>query len=314
MITNWDERVIRECEFFEGKRIEIYPIYLDDPIHKCFLVRSDKNYKVRLSKKQYSRTVQAELDAIRLLEKHVEWTPTVYYSNVSNANRKLLVYEFIEGTSLDKIEISGQQFDSDSICKQLSRILNQIHQIPGDYFGEFDGTHFASWEHYLGFKFENHLNKSLELNLLDLYDLKLIESRISRHCDYFAQVTPTFLHFDVKPANIVLSDGGTVTLIDFELSRFGDPAMEYSKMLTDFGTTSNVKDKILGKLASDWFNNLSKEPINFSEIVMLYQLYNQLAYYTTSLLKHHTPRPKLIPLIKQQIQSIRDSENLFVHR
>ena len=72
------------------------------------------------------------------------------------------------------------------------------------------------------------LVKALFVSKRDLARIKALHEEARKS---LSEVSPILLHGDVKPANVIfeLSTRKT-TLIDFELSRFGDPDFEWTKL------------------------------------------------------------------------------------
>lgn len=224
-------RVVANARTFRGKSFKISSIYGQDNEEKCFRVDTPSDglaYKVRFPTATSRRSVAQEYGALTLLSHHgVKGTPHLY--EVTLDEPSYLVIGFVEGESLDKsLEWIPH---AESIQLRLQQELVDIHRIQGEYFGHLAGPRYESWQSFFEVRLWRHVMPLVEALLVNKSDLARIKVLHEEARQSLSEVSPTFLHGDVKPANVIfdLSTNKT-TLIDFELSRFGDPDFEWTKL------------------------------------------------------------------------------------
>jgi serine/threonine protein kinase len=301
------QAIVNECSFFKDKKIEISSIYMNDPLEKCFLVKnmeSGKKYKVRFATKDFRETVKSEYNALQYLKKHgIQWTPEIYLS-ILNGKNDILIYEYIAGDSLDKIKNSLTNKELNLIREKLIILINELHLLQGEYFGDFASHHFLNWEEYIRLKLFTHVTNGHKIGLLNNTDYQTIETAFERNLGYYKNVQSHFLHFDIKPTNIIFNrEKGETNLIDFELCRFGDVNIEYSRFITYYNKPDKLYRSLFIPLAKS-IPGLSYCEFIETRVFLLYNLYNLLAYYTTSYIKHGVDRNYLIQPVKDTISRL----------
>lgn len=224
-------RVLAEAQIFRGKSFKISSMYGKGNEEKCFRVETPNDrlaYKVRFSTATSRRSVAQEYEALSLLSQHgVKWTPHLYEVNLNEPS--YLVIAFVEGESLDKsLEWMSH---AESIELRLRQELADIHCIPGEYFGHLTGPRYQSWQAFFEVRLWRHVMPLVEALLVSERDLARIKALHQEARKSLSEVSPTLLHGDVKPANVVFElRTNKTTLIDFELSRFGDQDFEWTKL------------------------------------------------------------------------------------
>jgi aminoglycoside phosphotransferase (APT) family kinase protein len=224
-------RVLAAAQTFRGKSFKISSLYGNGNEEKCFRVETPSNrlaYKIRFPTATSRRSVAQEYEALLLLSQHgVRWTPHLYEVNLGEPS--YIVLGFVEGESLDKsLEWISH---AKSIQLRLQQELADIHSIQGEFFGHLAGPRYESWQAFFEIRLWRHvmpLVKALLLSERDLARIKALHEEARRS---LSEVSPILLHGDVKPANVIfeLSTKKT-TLVDFELSRFGDLDFEWTKL------------------------------------------------------------------------------------
>ena len=216
---------------FRGRPFELSSIYNQHNEEKCFqvtVVGDLKSYKARFSSATSRKSVEREYEALRCLERHgVGWTPHIY--EVLFDEPACLVTSFEDGESLDKS--LTWIHDSPAIIVGLQRILADIHEIQGSYYGHLGGKRYETWDAFLEVRLWRHVLPLAKASLVSETDLRKLRDLFDEVRAGFDQIRPTLLHGDVKAANI-LFDVVTkkVALIDYELARFGDIDFEWSKL------------------------------------------------------------------------------------
>jgi aminoglycoside phosphotransferase (APT) family kinase protein len=224
-------RVLAAAQTFRGKSFKISSMYGEGNEEKCFRVETRRNrlvYKIRFPTATSRRSVAREYAALLLLSQHgVKWTPHLYEVNLDEPS--YLVLGFVEGESLDKSLkwISHAK----SIQLRLQQELADIHRIQGEFFGHLAGPRYESWQAFFEIRLWRHVMPLVKALLVSERDLARIKALHEEARQSLSEVSPILLHGDVKPANVIfeLSTKKT-TLIDFELSRFGDPDFEWTKL------------------------------------------------------------------------------------
>lgn len=306
MISKQVEQIIVGCDFFKNKKIEIGSIYMNDPLEKCFLVRDSltkEKYKVRIQTPEFPHSVQNEYKALEVLKGYYSnLAPDILFSSFARDN--ILVTSYCEGESLDKLEKELDANDISKIIVNLTSVIRRLHSIKGNYFGDFSSLVFPTWASFFHHKLMNHVLNARKIELISQSDLSAVTKFYEQIASRFDAIDGTFLHFDIKPANIIYDKAlEKVTLIDFELARFGDANMEFARLVTDYQLSSKLQSQLFIPLA-ETFIDLSLEEYKRTPEFIIYDLYSLLAYFTTSYIKHGIERTDLIPMIKGRVKEI----------
>lgn len=162
------------------------------------------------------------------------------------------VTTFSEGYTLDEIQDNLDDSEWLSISNKLRIRLDELSSIHAPQYSdcnEFTDKDCCSIlkEKFIR-RFEHPLFLKYPKKKLD--DAFITCCGILEKCNYSS---PTLLHMDVKPANIIYSpDTKDVTLIDFEFARFGDVDYGWTQiMLSGINAfSSRYKDTIVPQLTS----------------------------------------------------------------
>lgn len=223
--------LIASMKTFGGRPVRVTSIYDRHNEEKCFRVETgdgSPGYKVRFATATSRHSVAREHEALRILRQHgVAWAPRIYEFQADEP--AYLVTAYAEGLSLDR-ELSWVT-RAESVVTGLGRLLGDIHEIGGDYYGHLSGPRYASWQAFVDVRFWRHVLPLVGAGFISEDDLRRIRALYDEARDALDDVRPTLLHGDVKPANVVFDAGrGRTVLVDFELARFGDADFEWSKL------------------------------------------------------------------------------------
>ena len=223
--------LLAKTKTFRDVKVKVSSIYDSHPEEKCFLVETDpksRKYKVRFTTESSKRSAATEHTAFNTLKQNnIKWVPQIY--EYRPADPAYLITEFKTGKSLDK-SLTWTSAAS-NLVSGLSSILSEIHKIEGDYFGHLGSARYKSWRGFLDVRFWKHVNEVYEAKIISSVDLRNIHMLYEESGPIFDKSRPFFLHGDVKPANIVYnSRQKSVSLIDFELARFGDIDFEWIRV------------------------------------------------------------------------------------
>jgi len=223
-------RVLHESPLLRGRSYRIERIYFDDPEENCFRlsVAAQSSYKLRLASPRRAKSLLAEHEALRLLaNRGIMWASEVVEFQADAP--AYLISRYLPGQSLDKSNDWLPYVPQ--IRSRLETFLGELHRISGDQFGYLPRPEFATCEEFLDARLRHYsaiLERSGELTP----SLRAAETYLrTAAAAELRVVRPSFLHFDVKPANVLFDvETGSTALIDFELCRFGDPDFEFIKI------------------------------------------------------------------------------------
>ncbi|MCU0289322.1 MAG: hypothetical protein MUF15_23360, partial [Acidobacteria bacterium] len=110
-------------------------------------------------------------------------------------------------------------------------------------------------------------------------EFEKIQKKFLLNTKYYNQVKSSLLHYDIKPANIIYNKiSKKVTLIDFELTRFGDINSEFTRAFVLSEKFSNIHNKIIIPMLKNIYGNCYNDFIN-SDLFHIYSLYHMMALY-----------------------------------
>ena len=158
------------------------------------------------------------------------WLPNIIDYRPSDAgDPSILIMEYKSGESLDKSNtwLTSRRL----IARKLAEITKGIHDIHGRRHGPLEGDSYDSWLNLMDEKFWRHVNRASACRLLNSSDLDAIDRVYTVNRAIFSSIPAQLVHFDLKPANIIFdSTSKHVSLVDFELTRFGDSDFDFVKM------------------------------------------------------------------------------------
>lgn len=209
-------------------------------------------YAIKLPKtKSGSREVEKEMKITHAIRALLPVAVPRYVSMMHGGPQDAYAYMFIPGTMLTRkpLEHNGKNFDPTtvpdrslyvSIQKQLSGILAAIHgigiSVVRDTLQEFDGETWSETYTLLGAKFSKSLSKAFP-GRARLEAETLLENIISSISS--SRFAEKFIHGDFGGWNILFDENsGKITgLLDWGDCRLGDPAVDFTEMIYDYGET-----------------------------------------------------------------------------
>ncbi len=250
-------RVLQESPLLRGRSYRIDRIYLDDPEENCFRLSlaAQPAYKLRLAASRRAASLFAEYEALRLLaDQGTPWAGQVVEFRAETP--AYLISEYLPGQSLDKS--NAWLPHAPLIQRRLERLLADLHRISDDRFGYLPHPQFATWEELVDSRLQYYfavLRQGGEL----APEMQAAANYLRTAAATALQVVRSaFLHFDVKPANIIFDpDTGNTALIDFELSRFGDRDFEFIKVECLSRRWPDYRRLIASGLAEEHFARIS---------------------------------------------------------
>ncbi|CAN0297383.1 unnamed protein product, partial [Ectocarpus fasciculatus] len=163
-----------------------------------------------------------------LYEYGISGIPKIYY-NGFHKDWKVLIYEYFKGASLEKIP-NLTQSDYKKISNQIISSIKEYRTIKSETAQLFEKS-YTDWYDLFSNKLSEHLDHPISQQLISRTHINQIRNLLKLVQSDLRQIQNCFIHYDIKPKNIVYDgEGGLTYLIDFELSRFGDPLMELARI------------------------------------------------------------------------------------
>ena len=204
-----------EIDFIEKKyKIKILEIKnIDNGILNSNFYIKTKNKKYILRIYEANRTIDEEKQELILLDRIVDFIPvSIAIKNIDNEcisilnNKKIALFEYIDGSSITKIDTH--------IIREIAMYIGKLHSFSKDFsFEEYNRKTRIDFDFYyneiknleIDFKFKNEL-----LNLADevsKYDFSTLPSGI--------------IHGDIFPDNVLLDEYNNIKVIfDFNESYY----------------------------------------------------------------------------------------------
>lgn len=277
---------------------EIRPEYFDD-LHPQVYILREKNGKfqirIRIISDRYN-AINIEEKVCLILEAHLSeyFYPKVYkkHKNIPGIG-DILFTEYKEGASLDKCISELSEIEYSIIVNQLCQHLKKMHSIKSSIFFDFGELKSNNWFAFFECKLKKYLKNALDNRILGKSEIECIIQLLYKDQNYFRLDNASLIHFDVKPANIIWNSKNRKTfLIDFEMSRYGDILMEFTKGKFTAVLSDNLiyENKIWMPLVEQYFSQ--PYTITFSsKRAIWYLFYHYLAHYNYQLACFGTVSP-----------------------
>ena len=239
-----------EIDFIEEKyNIKILEIKnIDNGILNSNFYIKTKNKKYILRIYEANRTIEEEKQELILLDKIADFIPvSTAIKNIDNEcisilnNKKIALFEYIDGSSITKIDTH--------IIREIAMYIGKLHSFSKDFsFEEYNRKTRIDFNFYyneikkseIDFKFKNELSNSADE--ISKYDFSILSSGI--------------IHGDIFPDNVLLDKYNNIKVIfDFNESY-------YAPFIFDIAIVINFWIKIND---FDFFteNNLIRDFLNY---------------------------------------------------
>ena len=239
-----------EIDFIEKKyKIKILEIKnIDNGILNSNFYIKTKNKKYILRIYEANRTIEEEKQELILLDKIADFIPvSTAIKNIDNEcisilnNKKIALFEYIDGSSITKIDTH--------IIREIAMYIGKLHSFSKDFsFEEYNRKTRIDFNFYyneikkseIDFKFKNELLNSADE--ISKYDFSILSSGI--------------IHGDIFPDNVLLDKYNNIKVIfDFNESY-------YAPFIFDIAIVINFWIKIND---FDFFteNNLIRDFLNY---------------------------------------------------
>ena len=239
-----------EIDFIEKKyKIKILEIKnIDNGILNSNFYIKTKNKKYILRIYEANRTIEEEKQELILLDKIADFIPvSTAIKNIDNEcisilnNKKIALFEYIDGSSITKIDTH--------IIREIAMYIGKLHSFSKDFsFEEYNRKTRIDFNFYyneikkseIDFKFKNELLNSADK--INGFDFSILPSGV--------------IHGDIFPDNVLLDDYNNIKVIfDFNESY-------YAPFIFDIAIVINFWIKIND---FDFFteNNLIRDFLNY---------------------------------------------------
>lgn len=154
--------------------------------------------------------------------------PVILIQPFNFKNKLFYVTTYAEGKDLDEISKDLTPLEWKNISLKLIDKLDELSSITADRYSDCQKFVDVGCAEILKNKYVKRLAHPLIAEIPKI-QRDLVYKRCCNILDNSKFSKPTFLHMDIKPANIIYNRStDELTIIDFEFSRFGDE--DYGKM------------------------------------------------------------------------------------
>lgn len=274
--------LLSQINFFRNKSIKLLSdIYLDDKYPCCYLIETEqKYYKVRTPSRFNNRAIINEYLALNMLADTLsDRIPSVIERGYCSSGFSYIVETYMPGKSLDKFSSIEIIKNKEQIKKQLLSFMDCIYDINTVGYGELDAPFYSNYSKWLLNRISMHLTYHRQAKFIPVEMLEKI-FKIFDNTIIFEKGVPHFLHFDIKPQNLVYDTvSEKLYFIDFEHSRFGDIEHELYRARQRFTLFPNCMKLILEPVLQLFLKKhqivLSEEKIN---LFSLYYYISEMTY------------------------------------
>lgn len=294
------EEYIRKSKLFQGTRIEIKPLQKIQNLNWTFLVtdlETQIQYRVKTEKDKNEREIKV-CQFLRQFEEQ-DWMPKIIAVEDKNS---LLITPFIKGETLSQIgEI--QPNDVARIGENLYQKIEQIHSVKYVPYEIEEQKQYTSWYDLIKKQYEEYLTRIVEIGFLSETEKRRIESFIESLRPELEKVKTTFVHADLKGANIVWRrETNQVFPIDFEVCFVGDPDFDWARIIlqTDkkiAGTDLSIYQSCLdcNKEEMDTFRKTDKYLLYYLKVLIEWYVLDATKIGTIS----EVPRTEIKRILKE---------------
>jgi aminoglycoside phosphotransferase (APT) family kinase protein len=203
-----------------------------------------------------------------------------------------IIETFLLGKSLEKYTISELDNYTQILTYKLSSYLFELHSIHDSKFHNFIGDSYPTYTEMLEVRLNQHIHTvKIYDNNFAKHLFKIIET-LHKHKKSMINIIPSFLHFDLKPQNIIFDkETSSIGLVDFEHARFGDPFHELVRTKIIFSQNAFFRD-LWSQVENIYLRKIGAIPLLRNMIYELYYYVSELPYLyqvndTDKILKLH---------------------------
>lgn len=300
MRGNQAEEYIRRSKFFQNKRIEIKPLQKIQNLNWTFLVtdlESQIQYRVKTEKEKNEKEIKV-FQFLQQFEKQ-DWMPKIITTEDENG---LMITPFIKGETLNNTtEI--QPNDVTKIGENLYRKIKQIHSIEYVPYDIEEQKQYSNWYKLIKNQYDEYLTKIVEIGFLDEAEKRKIEGFIESLRPELEEVKTTFVHADLKGANIVYQkENNQVFPIDFEVCFVGDPDFDWARIILQTDKKIAGTDLSIYRSCLDC-NKEKMDAFQKTDKYLLYYLKVLIEWYVLDAVKigeiSETPKTEIKRILKE---------------
>lgn len=174
--------------------------------------------------------MRIELDSLALIAARTDVpVPHVDHADLSHelVDADYFFMPFVDAENFGIIieNLSAEQ--RDAYNEALGAANRELNSIRGSWFGPLAGPGDRSWRVVFTGLVEDVLADGEARNVDIGRDYDEVRKVLAQHADVLDDVTePRFVEWDLWDSNVMVRDGGIVTIIDHERALYGDPLME----------------------------------------------------------------------------------------
>lgn len=294
------EEYIKRSNFFQNKKIEIRPLQKIQNLNWTFLVtdlESQIQYRVKTEKEKNEKEIKV-FQFLQQFERQ-DWMPEIIKTEDENG---LLITPFIKGDTLNyATEI--QPSDVEKIGKNLYKKIEEIHSIQHAPYNIKEQKQYSNWYMLIKKQYEDYLTRIVEVGFLNETEKRRIENFIESLRLELEIVKTTFVHADLKGANIVYQkEINQVFPIDFEVCFVGDPDFDWARIILQ--TDKKIAETDLSIYQSCLENNKEKMvAFKKTDKFLLYYLKVLIEWYVLDAIKigtiSETPKTEIKRILKE---------------
>lgn len=253
-------------------------------------VRSQKTFFLKVVKEQDNFLFcNRFLQDLNSKDAECPW-PQIVVPPFTFQGMQYYITTYIKGQPLDTFSETLPQSTYSYVADQLLRRIDQMTLLTAPQYSEHGAFVLDDCATILKKKLASRMRHPLIFG----YPHKKLEQAFYWACEIlehsqFSQ--PTLIHMDIKPANIIYGlDTGVVSLIDFELARFGDIDYGWTQILLSGCNQFNqfYREQMVPHLTKGRINLDDALSIPKFQCYLFYQAMCNLIYYDD----HHLPCPK----------------------
>ncbi|MHA1557428.1 MAG: phosphotransferase family protein [Candidatus Heimdallarchaeota archaeon] len=178
---------------------------------------------------------------------------------------KFIITDFIEGELLENIWSTLQKMEKERIVIQLAEIIQSIHSIKYDMFGdieEFDCP--RRFYTYVGMIRSNIRRDARKIGPKNLLPIKLITQAVKFVEDNIEKINldfkPTLIHNDLHFGNIIIKKDDDTwivkAILDFEWAAAGNPIVDLLGVKEEFPLDKELEKQFFEKYSKGKFDNI----------------------------------------------------------